>query len=360
MLLNTVTVLNEKTHPEAAVAGAGTGTGKRPRLGFLGVGWIGAGRMTAAVECGACEVAAVADPMAAAAAAAARKAPGAAICEDMDALFAQEPDGIVIATPSALRADQAMAALSAGFPVFCQKPLGRNAPETHAVIEAARRADRRLGVDMCYRHLAATRRIREVIEGGDIGDIFAVELVFHNAYAPDKDWCCNAAESGGGCVIDLGIHLVDLMLGLLDYPEVIAVTSRLMRKGRPLWPGRNESAVEDYASARMDLSTGAVATLACSWGLQAGREAVIGATFYGTGGGLRLSNINGSYYDFGAYRFRGAETEILLGPDDPKDDWGPRALAAWADGLNRKSPFDPSVTAAVRVADVLDRIYQQR
>src|SRR5215218_9099775 len=98
------------------------------------------------------------------------------------------PDGIVIATPSALHAAQSIQALKAGAAVFCQKPLGRNAAEVEAVLAAATSADRLLGVDLSYRFTEGMRKIREQVRSGALGDIYAVNLIFHNAYGPDKAW----------------------------------------------------------------------------------------------------------------------------------------------------------------------------
>jgi predicted dehydrogenase len=94
----------------------------------------------------------------------------------------------VIATPSALHAEQAIAALDRGLAVFCQKPLGRDASETRAVVEAARRADRLLGVDLSYRYTRAAAALRDEVRSGALGEVYAVDLVFHNAYGPDKPW----------------------------------------------------------------------------------------------------------------------------------------------------------------------------
>src|SRR5207249_10597919 len=123
----------------------------RPRLGCLGVGWIGQHRLQALVRSGLVEVVAIVDPVQALAEQAASLAPGAAVLSGMAALLAQELDGIVIATPSALHAEQTIEALTAGSAVFCQKPLGRTAAETRGVVDAARTADRLLGVDLSYR-----------------------------------------------------------------------------------------------------------------------------------------------------------------------------------------------------------------
>src|SRR5437763_12745865 len=96
----------------------------KPRLGFLGLGWIGRNRMEAAWRAGAAEVAAVADLDPEAAREAAEVCGCATVCGDLDTLVTHDLDGVVIATPTALHAEQARRALRAGVPVFCQKPLG--------------------------------------------------------------------------------------------------------------------------------------------------------------------------------------------------------------------------------------------
>ncbi|MDX5419611.1 MAG: Gfo/Idh/MocA family oxidoreductase, partial [Hymenobacteraceae bacterium] len=263
-------------------------------------------------------------------------------------------DAVVIATPSALHARQAIEALDKGKAVFCQKPLGRNAPETRAVVEAARDANKLLGVDLSYRHTAAMQTVYEVIQSGELGEIYAVELVFHNAYGPDKPWFYDPKLSGVGCVIDLGVHLVDLALWGLNFPEVQQVNSRLFSKGKPLTDP--ETQVEDYASASMELSTGTHVQLTCSWNLQAGQEAIISATFYGTNGGVAFKNTNGSFYDFVAERYHGTHTETLV---SPPDDWMGRAGVAWAERLAAGEKFSEEAQEFVKVAEVLDKIYKR-
>src|SRR5688500_4639002 len=105
----------------------------RPRVGFLGVGWIGCHRLQSIVESGAVEIAAVADFDSAAASEMAARVPGAVAVPSLDALLELQLDGLVIATPTALHAEQAIAALEKDTAVFCQKPLGRNADETARV-----------------------------------------------------------------------------------------------------------------------------------------------------------------------------------------------------------------------------------
>lgn len=324
----------------------------RPRLGFVGVGWIGRNRMEALAETGRFEIAGIADPNPEMLAEAHALAPGAACVGSLKALLDVGLDGLVIATPNALHAEQAIQALERGVAVFCQKPLGRSAEETREIIDAARRANRLLGVDLSYRHTRAMQAIRSLVREGGLGEVFAADLVFHNAYGPGKSWPYDPKLSGGGCLIDLGIHLVDLALWTLDFPGVRSVEGSLRAKGRPLRDG--DGAVEDYAVARVELETGALLNVACSWDLPAGQDAVIEATFYGTGAGASMRNVDGSYFDFVAHRYDGRVRTPLA---EPPDAWGGRAAVAWAERLTRDPSFDPEIEHVADVAEVLDTVY---
>ncbi len=338
----------------------------RPRVGFLGTGWIGRNRLEAIAADGAVEVVAVSDPSPDAAAQAAAAAAGAVIVESLDALLALGLDGVVIATPSALHAAQAISALERGAAVFCQKPLARTAGETRRVVDAARAADRLLGVDLSYRETAAMRAVRGVVAGGEIGRVYAVDLTFHNAYGPDKGWFYDPALAGGGCVIDLGIHLVDLALWTLGWPALRGASSRLYSKGAPLAAGGLTTvslAVEDYAVATLDLAGAdgrpVTVRLACSWHLSAGQDAVIEAAFYGERGGAAMRNVGGSFYDFVADRFEGTRRVRLAEPPDDgtAEPWGGRAAVAWARALAGGARFDAAAERLVEVAAALDAVY---
>ena len=305
----------------------------RPRLGFAGDGWIGRHRREAVEATGAGETVAVADPAVE------------GCLGSFEELLELELDGIAIATPSALHAEQAIAALERGIAVFCQKPLGRNAEETRAVVEAARRADRLLAVDLSYRHTAAAKAVRNEVRSGRVGRVLAADLVFHNAYGPDKPWFYSRELAGGGCLVDLGVHLVDLALWTLDFPPVRVRSAHLVTP-----PGRE---VEELALAELELGD-AVVRIACSWHLHAGRDARIEASFHGDGGGVALANVGGSFYDLRTERYRTTQSETLA---EPPDDWGGRAAVAWARRLAEGGRFDAETERVVTVAETLDAIY---
>jgi len=321
-----------------------------PRLGFAGVGWIGRNRLDAIAASGCADIAAIADPAPADGERLWRSFPHCRRGERFEDLLDAGLDGVVIATPSALHADQAIAALECGLAVFCQKPLGRDARETAAVIDAARAANRLLGVDLSYRFTAGMQAIRREIRAGVIGKVHSIEAVFHNSYGPDKPWFYRRGESGGGCLLDLGIHLVDLALWCSGCQGGKVASARI-RGG-----GDDPDGVERHATAHVMLDDGTSLQLATSWGTPLGCDAEIGIRFIGSDGCAWFRNLNGSFYDFRAeVTDRRHGHRMLAGPPD---DWGGRAAVAWARQLRNRPAFDPRIGGLQPVAAILDSIYR--
>jgi predicted dehydrogenase len=330
-----------------------------PRLGFLGVGWIGRNRMEALARDGLAQVAALADPQPEALEAAAAVAPQAARAASLEGLLELELDGVVIATPSALHAAQAVAALEQGLAVFCQKPLGRDAEETRRVLAAARKADRLLAVDLSYRHVEALRAAHAQVASGAIGELHTLDLVFHNAYGPDKPWFTDPELAGGGCLIDLGTHLVDLALWLAGCVVPLSSVGGQRNHAIAVETARTLSLhgheVEDQATAELALG-GVRARLACSWFASAGRDCVFECTAWGSEGAVSVGNVDGSFYDFRAELRRGTGSETLA---EPPDAWGGRAIAAWVERLRRDRGYDPAVEELELVARTIDAVYER-
>ena len=316
----------------------------KPRLGFVGLGWIGRNRLESIVQAGVAEVAAVHDVAIAEGAEAQKLAREAVLFSSFEELLKHDLDGVVIATPNRFHAEQSIAALEQGIAVFCQKPLARNAFETRRVVEAARKADCLLGVDLTYGAMPAMRKVNKLVASGELGKIFAIDAKFHNGYGPGKAWFYDYSLAGGGCVLDLGSHLVDLALRPLGFPRIARVTSSLFAKGE----------VEDYGVAMIETAEGTVINLSCCWNMHVGREAEIEIAFYGTEGVVRLRNVDGSFYDFVAERFRGTKTELL---SESQDGWGGLATIEWIKRIDQG--FDPAAEHYVEVAEVIDSVYEE-
>lgn len=330
----------------------------KPRIAFVGLGWIGVHRLKTITTSDAVEIAALYDERKDASEAASRLVPQASVISSYDEILEDSIDGVVIATPNALHVPQTVAALRAGISVFCQKPLGCNVLEVYQAVSAARESDCLLGVDFSYRFIPGMRQVRKLVRSGALGKIFSVELKFHNGYGPDKQWFYERAASGGGCVLDLGIHLIDLALWTLGFPRVADVTSALFKHGEPLKQPCEE--VEDYAVARMQTVDGVVLNLTCSWKLHAGADAEIEVCFYGTEGAAALRNVNGSFYNFVAERYRRSQREQLYESNSNGErggEWGGLAALDWCRRLARGEGFSSHTEEFLSSAAVIDRIY---
>jgi len=325
---------------------------ERPRLGFIGVGWIGLSRLQALAETNRAEIVAIGDPDPAACDKARAVAPHAAIVSNYDELVQLPLDGVVIATPSGQHAEQCVRAFEHGLAVFCQKPLGRSAAEVGDVTRAAKRAGRPLGVDLCYRHTAALRRLKELVTSGELGRVYAVDATFHNAYGPDRAWANQREHAGGGCLIDLGVHLLDAARWLLEGPRnAIDCTSALFARGEKL--GRSAQEVEDMAFAELVFDDARTVRVACSWRSSFGADAAIRVACFGTNASAAFENVGGSFYDFQCELYRGTNRTVVAAPPDA---WGPRALMAWVSELERGAGYSEDVHL-LPVARELDLIY---
>jgi len=326
-------------------------TSRRPRLGFVGLGWIGAMRLEAvAGMSGGAEVVAICDASPGRLESTARNHAGAACFQSYEDMMSRAAglrlDGVVIATPNALHAPQALAALDRGLAVFCQQPLALDAATARSLVDAARQAGRRLAVDDAYRFTAGARCLRELIAGGALGRVLFLDAAFHNAFGPDKPWCFDPELSGGGALIDQGVHLIDLAFWLLGEPEVRSVTGSL---------ARGAAAVEDFASARIEMAGGAVMSLAASWHAHAGQDCVIRSQVFGTAGGADFRNVAGSFYDFELARFDGSGTTIET---RESRGWINQAVLHWVERLGVDPGFDPAVERSVAVSAVVDAVYR--
>ena len=327
----------------------------KPRLAFVGLGWIGAMRLEALAGAGAAEIVALCDASPGRLESTARGQAGVACFQEVDELLAKAGDlrldGVVIATPNAFHFPQTVAALDRGLAVFCQKPLALDAGQARAMVDAARRADRRLGVDYSYRFTDGARCLRDAIASGALGRVYFLDTVFHNAYGPDKAWAHDPRLAGGGALMDLGVHLIDLACWLLGDPPVAQVRGGVFRQGERL----SGVGMDDFASARIDLGQGdAVASLAVSWNAHAGRDCVIRAAVFGTAGGAEFRNVGGSFYDFELERFAGRTGEVVV---RESRDWLGRAILDWARRLAEANRFDSEIERSVRVSEVVDAIY---
>lgn len=249
------------------------------RLGILGAGAIGEKHASAASAVGV-EVTAVID----------RDADRAtALAGDHGAVSATEPqslwdndaiDAVVIGVPNCFHKPLALEALQAGKHVLLEKPMALSAGECDELIVAAEKAGRHLQIGYAHRYTAVGSGAKQLIDTGDLGDLYHAKAHLHlrRAIPGLGGWFTTKALSGGGALIDLGVHLIDLSLHLLGQPTAVAVTGKAYSKfgvkkegyvfesmwaGPPKYDGVFD--VDDHATAMITFDSGATLDLQVSW-----------------------------------------------------------------------------------------------
>jgi predicted dehydrogenase len=236
---------------------------ERLRVGVVGGGWPGRRHAEAFIASGAGLVTAVADLAPASRAALAELSPGAHGFASAEELLAQgDVEAVVVALPTYLHRPVVIAALEAGKHVLCEKPPALDAREVVAMIDAARRAGRVLAFGLQRRALPSVTAARALIERGELGTLYHGRAVWTRAWgapAGAGGWHRDLARAGGGPLIDLGVHVLDLAWWLMGRPPVRSVAG--ITHNRSFDPRQ----VEDAAFGLVRLADGGAIQLETSW-----------------------------------------------------------------------------------------------
>jgi predicted dehydrogenase len=198
-----------------------------------------------------------------------------------DLVAARDVDALVVCTPNALHASQAILALEAGIPVLVEKPMAINAGEAARMAGAAEQLGVPLMVAHCWRFDAEVRWLQTRIVEGHIGrPVRTTGYGVHVNWGP-KGWFTQAALAGGGALVDMGIHAVDTARFLLGDPAPVDVYARISSNY-----GATE--VDDTGQLLVTWDTGATSYIEFGW-LQPHADGPEAATqVYGTEGFGRL------------------------------------------------------------------------
>ena len=192
------------------------------RWAIAGFGWVARDFMVRAIEASGGTVVAVADPSPIAQA----SAESASIVAYDDAatmLGGTECDALYVATPNHLHDTPVLAALAAGVPVLCEKPMAASLAAAEAMAVEVERSRTLYGTAFDQRHHPAHVAIAEAIANGAIGRPVAVRIVYACWVGPDwgsseDNWRADPQAAGGGAVIDLALHGLDLAQLLVGEP----------------------------------------------------------------------------------------------------------------------------------------------
>ncbi|HWQ52073.1 MAG TPA: Gfo/Idh/MocA family oxidoreductase [Bryobacteraceae bacterium] len=279
---------------------------------------------------------------------------GAAAEEDWQRVVGRaDVDVVIVATLHDSLAPVALAAVANGKHVLVEKPAARCPEELAPVAEAAARSGALVRVGYNHRYHPALRKARELVDGGAIGDLMFLRGRYGHGgrVGYDREWRADPSVSGGGELIDQGVHLIDLSRWFLgDFSEVHGVAATYF------W----NMPVDDNAFLTLKTPAGKVAFLHAScteW------KNLFSVEIYGRTGKLDISGLGGSY---GVERIAYYRMLPEMGPPETTIWEYPRADASWALELDEfledirlgRQP-SPGLRDAAAVLRIVTSVYSQ-
>ncbi len=218
-----------------------------------------------------------------------------------DLLAVPDIDAVSICLPNALHAPVTIAALRAGKHVLIEKPLARNVVEGRAMLAAAAAHGRVLMIALNHRYRGDVQWVKRYIESGALGTIYYAKAHWMRRSGIPQlgSWFVNKDLAGGGPLIDLGVHVLDIAMYLMGEPLARTVSASTYAEFGPRglkgWAGRQQTAdarhpyeVEDLATGFVRLDSGATLLLEASWATHGPAGDDFGVTLYGSEGGVEL------------------------------------------------------------------------
>lgn len=196
-------------------------------------------------------------------------------------------DAVVVSTPHHSLAPISSAALRAGKHVFCEKPMSMNVVEGEELVAVARQSRRVLCVGFNHRHHPAIRRAHQLAGEGAVGELLFIRCRYgHGGRAGyEREWRMNQGLSGGGELLDQGIHALDLFRWFLGELSVAGAVI-----ANWVW----NASVEDNVFALLRSAGGQVASLHASWTQW---KNMFSFEIFGDRGALVIDGLGGSYGD---------------------------------------------------------------
>jgi len=288
-----------------------------------------------------------------------------------DVLAMPEIDAVSVCLPNWLHVPVSIAAIGAGKHVLCEKPLANTLAEGERIAAAVHASDRIFMLALNNRFRVEIQALKRIVDAGTLGEVYYARAGWtRRKWAGLSGWFTDKAKSGGGPLIDLGVHMLDLTLWLMGSPRATRVSGAVYdRLARELHPSGTFD-VEDLAAAMIHLDNGAAIALETSWMSYTEREYIY-SELLGTQGGAKFERGNnrndaglGDMPPFQLFTSLAGEpvnaepVDIALSPMD-------RLLASFANETRHFAECVRDVTPPIATVDqgleilrILDAIYR--
>ena len=193
----------------------------------------------------------------------------------------KDVDVVAVCTPNDVHAPVAVAALEAGKHVFLEKPMAYDAEQARGVIDARDASGKLVQIGVCQRFRGDAQALKQHVDAGELGDVYFAKCGYmrRSGIPGMGSWFTTMERSGGGPIVDLGVHALDLTMWLMDNFRPVSVSSCSYAKfgpqglggggwGTPVPGGPFD--VEDLAAALIRFENGATVFLEVSWAAHVG------------------------------------------------------------------------------------------
>jgi predicted dehydrogenase len=320
------------------------------KLAIVGCGLIGRKRLRSLRP--GDSVVAVVDPVEARAASLAAEAPGAAALTDWRAAVERaDVDAVIVSTSNDALAPVTMAAVEAGKHVLVEKPAARHPDELTPIIALAEKSGVRVQVGFNHRYHPAFQQARKLLESGTLGPLMFIRARYGHGgrVGYDKEWRANPEISGGGELLDQGVHLIDLSRWFLgDFPHVQGHVATFF------W----DMPAEDNGFLLLRTAAGQVAWLHATW---TEWKNTFSFEVFGRDAKLHIEGLGGSY---GVERLSYYKMKPSMGPPDttiweyPGEDNSWRAeLEAFSQAVNERRAPPVTLRDAQAALTIVRQVY---
>lgn len=268
-------------------------------------------------------------------------------------------DAVSICTPNYLHKQPTVDALEAGKHVLVEKPLAMNAVEGKEMVEAARRTDRKLQVGFMNRFNSRALALKRFIDAGEMGEIYYGRAqALRRRGIPGWGVFTQKDKQGGGPLIDIGVHILDLTLWLMGHPKPVSVSGKTYtkfgtRSGVLGLMGQWDPAkytVEDLGIGFVRFDNGATLTVEASFAANLEKD-VFNTELYGTEGGCTYEPAR-MYFE--RHQTLVDATPVFLPQTKPYE----LEVRAFVQAIRDDTPVEVPGEQGLMVTQILDAIYQ--
>jgi len=270
-----------------------SGAAKKTKIGIIGAGGIAKQHAWGYQKCADAEMVAVCDTDKERAEAFAKEMNIPQVFTDYKEMLKKaDIEGVSVCLPNFLHGPVTVDALNAGKNVICEKPLAHTVKDGVKMVETAKKNKKILALGFHQRFRGETLALKKFIDEGALGNVYYAKAAYLRRVGIPAwgQWFCLKDKSGGGPLIDIGVHALDLTLYLMGFPEPLSVSAstyaEIGTQGLGFWGKPCKFDVEDLGVGLVKFKNGATLLLEASWALNTQDESYI--KLMGTQGGAIL------------------------------------------------------------------------